>query len=174
MKRLIGPAVALAVIGLVVFVLAKAFGSDPHEVPFLLSGKQAPNFKIKRLDTGEEVTLDAFKGRPIVLNFWATWCGPCKMEHPVLEYAWRKYEKDATFLGIVFEDTEENTKRFLAENGWSFPQLFDPKSTVAVDYGVSGVPETYFLNRDHVIVKKVAAPFTDPRYFAAEIQEILR
>ncbi len=172
MKRA-GPIIALAIIGLLIFVLFKAFGTDPHEVPFLLNGKPAPNFKIKRLDNDQEVTLDQFKGRPIVLNFWATWCGPCKAEHPVLEYAWKKYEKDAVFLGIVFEDNEQNTKRFLAENGWSFPQLFDPKSTVAVDYGVSGVPETYFITKEGIIQGKVAAPFSHPMQIDARMKGIL-
>lgn len=174
MKKPLAVATALAVVGFIVFVMAKGFGNDPHAVPFLLAGKPAPNFTIKRLDTDQPVSLSEFKGRPVVINFWSTWCGPCKMEHPVLDWAAKQYGQQAVFLGIVFEDNEQNTKRFLKDNGWSFTQLFDPKSTVAVDYGVSGVPETYFLSRDHVIVKKVAAPFTDPRHFAAEIQEILR
>ncbi len=174
MKKLLGPAIALAIIGLLIFVLFKAFGTDPHEVPFMLVGQPASNFKIKRLDTDELVTLDQFKGKPIVLNFWATWCGPCKMEHPVLEQAWRKYGNDAVFLGIVFEDNEQNTKRFLAENGYTFPQLFDPKSTVAVDYGVSGVPETYFITRDGVIQGKVIAPFVDIRQIEVRLKGLLQ
>ncbi len=174
MKKLLGPAIALAIIGLLVFVLFKAFGTDPHEVPFMLVGQPASNFKITRLDTDELVTLDQFKGKPIVLNFWATWCGPCKMEHPVLEQAWRKYGNDAVFLGIVFEDNEQNTKRFLAENGYTFPQLFDPKSTVAVDYGVSGVPETYFITRDGVIQGKVIAPFVDIRQIEVRLKGLLQ
>jgi cytochrome c biogenesis protein CcmG/thiol:disulfide interchange protein DsbE len=173
MKRTIAVAVALSVIGFVVYVMAKGFGTDPHEVPFMLTGKKAPNFTIKRLDNDTIVSLDQFKGQPIVLNFWATWCGPCKMEHPVLDWAAKEYGGKAVFLGIVFEDTEVNTKRFLRDNGWSFVQLFDPKSTVAVDYGVSGVPETYFINREGIIVGKYPAPFTDPREFVARLSEIL-
>lgn len=174
MKRGLAIAAAFAVISFIVFVLARGFGNNPHEVPFLLAGKKAPNFTIKRLDNDAPVSLSDFSGRPVVINFWSTWCGPCKLEHPVLDWAAQQYGDKAVFLGIVFEDTEQNTRRFLAQNGWSFTQLFDPKSTVAVDYGVSGVPETYFLNKEHVIVKKVAAPFTDPRQFAAQVQEILQ
>lgn len=173
MKRTIAVAVALSVIGFVVYVMAKGFGTDPHEVPFLLTGKKAPPFTIKRLDNDTMVSLEDFKGRPIVINFWATWCGPCKMEHPVLDWAAREYGDKAVFLGIVFEDTEQNTKRFLQDNGWSFVQLFDPKSTVAVDYGVSGVPETYFINREGVIVGKFPAPFTDPADFVMKLKAIL-
>ncbi len=173
MKRTAAVIAAVAVIGGLVAVLAGAFGKNPHEVPFKLAGKPAPDFHIKRLDNDEVVSLSSFKGRPVVLNFWATWCGPCKYEHPVLDQAAAEYGDRAVFLGIVFEDTEANTKAFLKKNGWNFPQLFDPKSTVAVDYGVSGVPETYFINRDGIIVKKHPAPFVDPRVFADWLQEIL-
>jgi cytochrome c biogenesis protein CcmG, thiol:disulfide interchange protein DsbE len=174
MKRPLALGTALAVIAFVVYVMAKGFGTDPHRVPFLLAGKKAPNFTIKRLDNDTTVSLSDFAGRPIVINFWATWCGPCKTEHPVLDWAARKYADKAVFLGIVFEDNEENTKRFLAENGWSFVQLYDPLSTVAVDYGVSGVPETYFIDRQGVIVGKFAMPFTDPREFTARLAQIVQ
>ena len=92
----------------------------------------------------------------------------------MLDWAAKKYAGQATFLGIVFEDNEQNTKRFLQQNGWSFVQLFDPKSTVAVDYGVSGVPETYFIDRNGIINHKVAAPFVDPREFVAHMESILQ
>ncbi|GMU58353.1 MAG: TlpA family protein disulfide reductase [Myxococcales bacterium] len=174
MKKPIAVGSALAIIALTVYVMAKGFGSNPHEVPFLLSGKPAPAFTIKRLDNDQPVSFSDFKGKPLVINFWATWCGPCQTEHPVLDWAAKKYEGQAVFLGIVFEDNEQNTKRFLAQNGWSFVQLFDPKSTVAVDYGVSGVPETYFIDRNGIINHKVAAPFVDPREFAAHMETILK
>jgi cytochrome c biogenesis protein CcmG/thiol:disulfide interchange protein DsbE len=166
----IGAAVFLAAM---LWVFNQGFGTDPHAVPFLMAGKQAPRFQMKRLDTDEVVKLESFIGRPIVLNFWATWCGPCKLEHPVLEWAFGKWGTDVVFLGIVFEDTEENTKRFLRENGGSFPQLFDPRSTVAVDFAVSGVPETYFIDRQGVIRGKVAQPI-DPETMQNRIAEILR
>jgi cytochrome c biogenesis protein CcmG, thiol:disulfide interchange protein DsbE len=171
--RVVGAAVALAVIALVVYVMAKGFGTDPHAVPFLLAGKPAPNFTIKRLDTGATVSLSDFKGKPIVMNFWATWCAPCKYEIPVLEYVSRQYADRVVFLGVVFEDTEQNTKRFVVENNWSYTQLFDPKSTIAVDYGVSGVPETYFISREGVIVSKTTSPFSDPRELIALMKPIL-
>ncbi len=170
--RVVAVSLALAVVGIAVFVMAKGFGTNPHEVPFMLSGAKAPDFAIKRLDTDETVQLSQFKGQPVVLNFWATWCGPCAMEHPNLEWAARKYANKVVFLGIVFEDTEQNTKQFLAKRGWSFTQLFDPKSTIAVDYAVSGVPETYFINRDGVIVGKYAAPI-DQQTLDQRIAEIL-
>jgi cytochrome c biogenesis protein CcmG/thiol:disulfide interchange protein DsbE len=173
-KRGIAVTFSLLLIAGLIFILGNAFGKDPHEVPFKLAGKPAPNFHIKRLDTDQVVSLSDYAGKPVVLNFWATWCGPCKFEHPVLDAVSKEYGDRVVFLGIVFEDTESNAKSFLRENGWNFPQLFDPKSTVAVDYGVSGVPETYFISRTGIIVKKYPAPFSDPETFSAQLEEILR
>lgn len=170
-KVLLGTAAAF--LGAMLWVFSQGFGTDPHAVPFLMAGKKAPLFQMKRLDTDEVVKLESFIGKPIVLNFWATWCGPCKLEHPVLEWAYQKFGSEVVFLGIVFEDTEENTKRFIRENGGSFPQLFDPRSTVAVDFAVSGVPETYFIDRAGVIRGKVAQPI-DPETMQTRIAEILR
>ena len=164
---------AVAVAAGMVFVFYKGFGTDPREVPFRLAGTEAPRFVMKRLDNDQLVKFEDYIGQPIVLNFWATWCGPCKMEHPVLEWGARRYGDKVVFLGVVFEDTEANTKKFLAENGASYLQLFDPKSTVAVDYAVSGVPETYFIDRKGIIRGKVAMPI-DPRTLDARIQEILQ
>lgn len=91
----------------------------------------------------------------------------------MLEWAAKKYGNDAVFIGVVFEDTEEATKKFLAQRGSSFTQLYDPQSTMAVDYGVTGVPETYFIDRDHVIVSKYAAPI-NMSTFDKHIAQILK
>jgi len=171
-KRLAGAIAALSVIAFVVYVMAKGFGTDPHAVPFLLAGKPAPQFTIKRLDKDGQISLKDFAGKPVVINFWATWCGPCKYEQGVLDLASRQYPEIA-FIGIVFEDTEENTRRYLRETGTPYIHLFDPKSTVAVDYGVSGVPETYFINRQGIIVKKHIFPFNSPDEFAEQVKDIL-
>ena len=110
----------MAICGALIAVLLKGFGRDPHEVPFLLPGKPAPAFTLRALDSGKPVSLAELKGHPVVLNFWASWCGPCKMEHPVLEWGAREFGSQAVFLGIVFEDTEDNARQFLQEMGASF------------------------------------------------------
>ena len=174
MKRVVAVIAALRVVSFVVYVMAAGFGTDPHSVPFMMKGKPAPAFTIKRLDQEGQISLADYAGQPIVLNFWATWCGPCKMEQPVLDWAAGAYKGKAVFIGIVFEDTEQNTRAFLRQTGAAYPQVYDPKSTVAVDYAVSGVPETYFINRQGIIVKKYIFPFGSPDEFSAEIKEILQ
>ncbi|NMO21863.1 redoxin domain-containing protein [Pyxidicoccus fallax] len=157
-------------LGLLV-VLFKGFGRNPHEVPFMLKGQPAPNFVLRSLDSGEKVSLEDLKGRPVVINFWASWCGPCQMEHPVLEWGAREFGSQAVFLGVVFEDTEDNARQFLARHGASFPQLMDPRSRMAVDYGVAGVPETYFITPSGTILDKHVGPI-DPQTLATRIRQL--
>jgi len=162
---------SLACIALVV-ILARGFGRDPHEVPFMLKGKPAPDFKLRTLDTGHQISLAELRGKPVVINFWATWCGPCRLEHPVLVWASREYGSQVQFLGAIFEDTEENARAYLSQNGTPYPQLVDPLSRTAVDYGVAGVPETYFIDAAGVIRGKYAQPI-DPKTMAAQLKSLL-
>ena len=162
---------AVAICAALVVVLYAGFGRNPHEVPFLLAGKPAPAFTLRDLATGKPVSLEQFRGRPVVINFWASWCGPCRMEHPVLEWGGRQFGAQAQFLGIIFEDTEENAQAYLQDMGVSFPQLVDPKSRTSVDYGVSGVPETYFITADGIIFTKHVGPI-DPQTLTQRIQEL--
>ena len=157
-----------AVTAVLLFVLAKGFGRDPHEVPFQLRGKPAPDFTLRRLDTGAPVKLSDLKGKPLVLNFWASWCGPCKAEHPVVAMAARRFGTDYQFFGVVFEDTEENARAFAGTPDPSFPVLLDERSRMAVDYGVSGVPETYFIDAAGVLRDKFVGPI-DARTLAQRI-----
>lgn len=152
-------------------VLWKGFGRDPHAVPFMLQGKPAPAFTLRSLHTGEEVSLASLKGRPVVLNFWASWCGPCITEHPVLEWGAQEFGQDAHFYGVVFEDTDDNARAFLRRHGESFPQLVDPRSRVAVDYGVAGVPETYFIDAEGIIRGKHVGPI-DPDRLTRAVGEL--
>ncbi|MCP3167132.1 TlpA family protein disulfide reductase [Myxococcus qinghaiensis] len=161
---------AVLCVGLLV-VLAKGFGRNPHEVPFMLAGKPAPDFVLRSLDTGEKVSLADLKGRPVVINFWASWCGPCQYEHPVLEWGQREYGSQAVFLGVVFEDSEDNARAFLRRQGYSFPQLVDPRSRMAVSYGVAGVPETYFISPAGTIQGKHVGPI-DPETLTRRIREL--
>ncbi len=166
------PILFLLLGGALFLVFYKAFGSDPHAVPFMLQGKPAPPFTLTRLDTGETVTLESLKGKPLVLNFWASWCGPCAMEHPNLLWGARTFGDQVQFLGVVFEDTPENARAWLARHGSGFPQLIDPKSAMAVDYAVTGVPETYFIDAQGTIRSKVARPI-DARTLANNVRELI-
>jgi cytochrome c biogenesis protein CcmG, thiol:disulfide interchange protein DsbE len=156
--------------GLIVSLLAVGFLFDPFALPNEMVGKVAPNFELKDLD-GNEVSLKSLRGRPVVLNFWSTWCIPCKQEHPVLVEAAKLYPEVA-FLGVVYMDEAEPIRHYLRRNGSSYPHLIDPDSAVAINYGVTGVPESYFIDRRGRIMFKAAYPVNSP-FLAAQLETLL-
>jgi cytochrome c biogenesis protein CcmG/thiol:disulfide interchange protein DsbE len=99
----------------------------------------------------------------VVINFWSTWCIPCKYEHPHLAAAAREFKDQVTFLGVVHEDTEDNVRSFLSQYGSVYMQLLDPNSSVAVDYGLSGVPETFFVDPTGKLADRYAGPISRAR-----------
>jgi cytochrome c biogenesis protein CcmG, thiol:disulfide interchange protein DsbE len=162
----------LAVVSVALLVvLWGGFGRNPHEVPFMMEGKPAPAFTLRTLQKGEEVSLASLKGRPVILNFWASWCGPCVGEHPVLEWGARELGDEVHLFGVIFEDTEDNARAFLRRHGDTLPQLVDPRSQMAVDYGVAGVPETYFIDAEGTIRGKHVGPI-DAETLAAAVRAL--
>lgn len=149
-----GSIVALPLVGLLVMSL----GRDPHKVDSPLIGKPAPDFKLRPLGGGPTVTLQSLRGRPIVVNFWATWCVPCFQEHPVLQQGARMMQREASFLGVIYEDEEAKVASFLRQRGSAYPTLMDDGGDAAVAYGVYGVPETFFISPDGIIVDKYVGP----------------
>ena len=158
---------SLVVTLVLVVILASGFGNDPHAIPFVLDGAPARNFTLQNLK-GESVTLNSFKGKPVVINFWSTWCGPCKLEHDVLQVGSQRYPH-VQFLGIVYQDTKDATETYLSTRRNYYPQLLDPDSEVAMDYGVSGVPETYIIAPDGTIAAKEAGVVT-PKYLIEKLK----
>ncbi len=155
MKRtLIYVALVLPAVALLYFSLTR----NPRDLPSALLGRAAPDFELVGLE-GEKVSLSRLKGQPVVLNFWSTWCGPCLGEHRLIQQAIRRSEK-VRFLAILYEDTPENASRFLKEYGKGAPVLLDPDLRTAINYGVSGVPETFFIDANGIVVDKQAGMLT--------------
>ncbi|HYS53631.1 MAG TPA: redoxin family protein [Thermoanaerobaculia bacterium] len=152
---IIGVAITLALVA----VLFVGLGKDPAEIKSPLIGKSAPPFALKAVGTGQTIDVAALRGKPVVVNFWATWCVPCYQEHPVLVENARMIP-NVQFVGVVFNDSEDKISAFLRERGSSYPTLLDQQGKTAIAYGVGGVPETYFLNRQGVIVAKFTGPMT--------------
>ena len=140
------------------FVLANGFNHDPRALPEELTGEIAPDFTLTSLE-GYKVSLQDTRGGPVVINFWATWCVPCLQEHQHLMEAAKVYKSQGvSFLGVLYGDTAEKAKIFNKKHGAAYPTLIDDGQRTNIDYGVSGVPETYVLDKDGRIVKKFAGP----------------
>lgn len=114
-------------------------------------GKPAPQFSMTLLDGGE-FHLEEHAGRPIVMNFWASWCPPCRDESPGFERVWQKYrDSGVLFVGVDIQDTQEEAARYVEEFGLTFPNGRDPDGKITVDYGVIGLPVTFFIGAGGVV-----------------------
>lgn len=153
-KRWLVPAAAVPVLALLAWGLTR----DARELPSAVVGKPAPEFRLETLE-GDTLTLEEHRGRVVILNFWASWCIPCHQEHPVLLRAERTWPDDrVAVLGVVYQDSRSNARRFMERLGGDWPGLLDPGSRVAISYGVYGVPETYFLTPGGRVAKKHVGP----------------
>jgi cytochrome c biogenesis protein CcmG/thiol:disulfide interchange protein DsbE len=157
----IGLAVTLPLLGLLLLNI----GRNPSAIASPLIKKPAPDVRMKNLSGGGSLQLSSLRGRPVVVNFWATWCIPCIQEHAALTAAART-NPDVTFLGVVYEDSTENALNFLAQRGSSYNSYADDDGKAAIAFGVYGVPETFFIDAAGTIVDKYVGPLDDDTIFA--------
>jgi cytochrome c biogenesis protein CcmG, thiol:disulfide interchange protein DsbE len=158
------------------FVVLLGFGMSRKSdfIPSPLVGEVAPMFTLPVLAEDRTVSMADLAGQPVVVNFWASWCLACIEEHPVLNRAWKRYSAEGLqMLGVVYQDTPDNAVGYLEKYGGDWTQLVDPKSRAAIDFGVYGVPETFFIRRDGVITHKHLGPVTDA-LMAEKIGELLQ
>ena len=146
----------------VLVLLAYGFRTDPREIPSPLLGRPAAAFSLTTF-AGAPVSLESLRGKVVMLNFWASWCIPaCYDEAPTLERTWRVYkDKGVMVVGVDVQDKEEAALEFLRRFEHSFPNAPDPKGRVSVDYGVYGVPETFFIDRKGRVRFKQVGAVTD-------------
>ena len=160
----------------VLMLLAYGFRTDPRgEIPSPLLGRPAAPFSLKTF-AGSPVSLEGLRGQVVMMNFWASWCNPaCYDEAPTLERTWRAYkDRGVMVVGVDVQDKEEAARQFIARFGHSFPNAPDPKGKVAIDYGVYGVPETFFIDKKGRVRFKQVGGLTDDtarRYLDALIKE---
>jgi cytochrome c biogenesis protein CcmG, thiol:disulfide interchange protein DsbE len=152
-------AAVVPIVLLVVFVAVLAWRAAPRERAII--GSAAPDFTLTDLE-GSPVRLADLRGRPVVLNFFASWCGPCVEEFPLLREAAEEHAAAGlVIVGIVYEDRSEAVRDFMRRNDANWQALMDPGERVAAAYGILAPPETFFIDRDGTIAARQIGQFSE-------------
>jgi cytochrome c biogenesis protein CcmG, thiol:disulfide interchange protein DsbE len=167
---LIVGAAMLALLALMIWGIGRQAAGSVGQVPVAV--RPAPSFAIQLFDGGT-FDLSTMQGKPVLVNFWASWCIPCEDEAPTLERVSRAYRDRIAFIGVDVQDTDASAKEFVRRFGVSYPNGPDPSGSISVEYGMSGVPESYFVDRDGKIVRKWQGPLDDQR-LRAFLDELLK
>jgi cytochrome c biogenesis protein CcmG/thiol:disulfide interchange protein DsbE len=149
--------------------IAALFAAAVIGVSLATSGTPAPpsypaaaGFTLPALgQAGQQVSLSQYQGKPVIVNFWASWCAPCQQETPLLASWYKQQHGHVVLLGLDENDTAANAIKFATAKGVSYPLGFDPNVTVAPAYNVDGLPQTFFLNAEHRIVDHVLGAVTE-------------
>lgn len=122
--------------------------------------QQAPAFSLAALGKPGRVSLDQYRGKPLIVNFWASWCAPCKQETPLIASFYRARHGTVTVVGVDENDNEAHALSFARAKGVTYPLAFDPHVTMAENYSLDGIPQTLFLDARHRIVDRIFGAVT--------------
>jgi cytochrome c biogenesis protein CcmG/thiol:disulfide interchange protein DsbE len=169
----------LPMILLLVFVgYASVRKQQPQSITAALARGErpaAPDFRLRRLNGAGMLALSELRGQVVVVNFWASWCIPCKDEAPQLQRLWLTYrDRGVVVLGVNIQDLEVKARAFLAQTGGTYPNVRDIDGTVYRDYGLTGVPETFFITREGRIIKKFPGAVVTWDSWQAAAAELLK
>ncbi|MCZ7531278.1 MAG: redoxin domain-containing protein [Acidimicrobiia bacterium] len=147
-------AVVVVIVVPMAFVLGSRLGEDPTLVDSPLLGRPAPTFDLETLEGGRIRSAD-LAGEPFVVNFWASWCIPCREEAPALRAFAERWAGSIEVVGVVWNDSVDAAREFRDEFGLTYPQALDPGGRTALDYGVAGIPETFVVDADGIVRAKL-------------------
>jgi cytochrome c biogenesis protein CcmG/thiol:disulfide interchange protein DsbE len=153
---------ALVVVPAVAFIGLLAIGLRSTAGP-PAPGDDAPAWEAARLDGEGRLELSSLKGRPVLLNFWASWCGPCAAEAPMLRRAHDEYGDRIEFVGVDIRDDIDKARAFVVAKGLDYEHVRDERLEIYEDYGLTGQPETFLIDSEGTIVEHVPGPFLSER-----------
>jgi len=136
-------------------------GRNTSFIPSPLIGRAAPSFTLPNLNGGDDVSLAQYRGEPVIVNFWASWCIACRQEHEFLVELGKRFagSEKVHLVGIDYKDSKRGALRFLESQGkFPYPSAVDKDGRVGLDYGVYGLPETFFLDAAGTVVAKHIGP----------------
>ena len=146
----------------VALLTVAAFGEGSPPAP----GDPAPDFEAGLLDEPGTLSLRELRGKPVVLNFWASWCPPCYDEAPLLRRAHEEYGSRVAFVGVNIKDARADALRFDREMNLRYPDVRDESLDIYDDYGLTGQPETFFIDDEGTVVEHVNGPLTEDVLFS--------
>jgi len=159
--RLAGQGVAIGLVALLFILLAWSLLTDDGGSLAAQANRgdrpPAPDFALERLDENGELQLSSLRGKAVVVNFWASWCQPCKEEAPFLEGIWRDHgSRGLVVVGLDSKDFRADARRFADRFGLTFPLVYDGPGDLTSSYGVTGFPETFVIDREGRVVEAFA------------------
>ena len=164
-KLILGILVILAVFA---FLLA---GCSPAPREVTEVGALAPEFTLPTLE-GKSVSLSQLRGKPVLLNFWASWCQPCKVEMPYIQAVYEEVGEGLFILAINIQETKPSVEDFMRREGLTFPIALDYEGKVAQNYGIKFIPSTFFIDQDGIIREVKVGAFKDKAEILAKLESL--
>ena len=151
---------------------SRVFGVNSEFGEVTINQSVAPEF-IQRSFDGETVSLSGLRGKVVMVDFWSSWCPPCRQEAPTLAQIYREYEgKNIEFIGVIIWDTRRDAARYIEEYAIQYPNIMDESGEIAINYGVVGIPEKFFIDANGNLIRKFAGPMQQET-LRASLDELL-